>query len=311
MAGGWPQHQADPWQGGRRQRPAGRHPLGHRRRRGPEVRRRRVLRRADDPERSQCVGPGSGDPRPGRRLHDRRARSLAAGLRRRGLRHDPQRGRRSACPDLQCGLSRRPRPAAREGTARTHPGRDVRYRPAYRQPRPLPGRQGSPAGDAQARRGLVLLFQQFELAARAQAHDRPVALLSPRHDAHPGAGAHRGIFRAWRACRQRGDRRHHRLARNPRFAEDTAEPRPGDQSGEDRRGVLLPARPGPLVLDARAATDAVSSSRAQSGRSRVPDAAGRALPTHCLDDASLLACRSSCRPRCSTHPPRRSCRAAS
>ena len=38
---------------------------------------------------------------------------------------------------------------------------------------------------------------------------------------------------------------------------DPAEPRPGDEPGEDRRGVLLPAHPGPLVLDARAAADAV------------------------------------------------------
>ena len=39
--------------------------------------RRGVLRRADDPQRGQCVGPGGGDPGAGRRLHDRRARSLA------------------------------------------------------------------------------------------------------------------------------------------------------------------------------------------------------------------------------------------
>ncbi len=31
----------------------------------------------------------------------------------------------------------------------------------------------------------------------------------------------------------------------------------GDEPGEDRRCVLLPAHPGPLVLDARAAADAV------------------------------------------------------
>src|SRR4029077_18834556 len=57
--------------------------------------------------------------------------------------------------------------------------------------------------------------------------------------------------------RQRGDRWHHRLAGNPRPAENTAEPRSGDESGEDRRGVLLSARPGSVVRDARAATDAV------------------------------------------------------
>ena len=126
---------------------------------------------------------------------------------------------------LQRGLSRRPRPAAGEGAARAHPGRDVRHRPAHRQPRPVPGRQGSAAGDAQARRGLVLLFQQFELAARAQADDRPVALLSAGDDAHAGAGAHRGIFRAWRARRQRRDRRPHRLARHARAAARPAESR--------------------------------------------------------------------------------------
>ena len=40
----------------------------------------------------------------------------------------------------------------------------------------------------------------------------------------------------------------------PRIRENA---RSGDQSGEDRRGVLLPAHPGPVVLDARAAADAV------------------------------------------------------
>ena len=43
--------------------------------------RRGVLRRADDPQRGQRGGPAEGDPRPGRRLHDRRARPLAAGTR--------------------------------------------------------------------------------------------------------------------------------------------------------------------------------------------------------------------------------------
>ncbi len=46
-------------------------------------------------------------------------------------------------------------------------------------------------------------------------------------------------------------------ARNPRPAENTAKRQFGDQSREDRRGVLLFARPGPVVLDARAAADAV------------------------------------------------------
>lgn len=39
-----------------------RHPLGHRRRRCPEVRTRRVRRHPDETERGQCVGSGGGDP---------------------------------------------------------------------------------------------------------------------------------------------------------------------------------------------------------------------------------------------------------
>ena len=35
------------------------------------------------------------------------------------------------------------------------------------------------------------------------------------------------------------------------------QPQSGDEPGEDRRGVLLSSHPGPLVLDARSATDAV------------------------------------------------------
>ena len=35
---------------------------------------RGLLRRADDPQRGQCGGPGGGDPGAGRRVHDRRAR---------------------------------------------------------------------------------------------------------------------------------------------------------------------------------------------------------------------------------------------
>ena len=53
--------------------------------------RRRLLRRADDAQRAQCGGPDGGDQGAGRRLHDRRARSLAPGVGRLGLRHDPRR----------------------------------------------------------------------------------------------------------------------------------------------------------------------------------------------------------------------------
>ena len=52
--------------------------------------RRRLLRRADDPQRGQCGGPGGGDPGAGRRLHDRRARS------RRGRTRSPRPSPRSA-----------------------------------------------------------------------------------------------------------------------------------------------------------------------------------------------------------------------
>jgi NAD(P)-dependent dehydrogenase (short-subunit alcohol dehydrogenase family) len=71
-------------------------------------------------------------------------------------------------------------------------------------------------------------------------------------------GADRGIFRARRARGQCRDRRHHRLARNPGIAEEPEPPRSHHQSGQDRRGVLLPAHSGPVVLDARASAHAIS-----------------------------------------------------
>ena len=55
--------------------------------------------------------------------------------------------------------------------------------------------------------GSFFISQQLQLAARAQANDRTVALLSQGHDAHAGAGTHRGVLRARRARGQRGDRR--------------------------------------------------------------------------------------------------------
>ena len=71
-----------------------------------------------------------------------------------GVRHDPPRGRRSGRSDLQRRLPGRPRSSAGEGTARIHPGGDVRYRAAYRQPRAVSRCQGSAAGDAaEGRRG--------------------------------------------------------------------------------------------------------------------------------------------------------------
>ena len=77
------------------------------------------------------------------------------------------------------------------------------------------------------------------------------------HDAHAGAGAHRGILRVRRARGQRGDRRHHRLTRDPGDAEGSEPARSRDQSGQDRRGVLLPAHAGPFVLDPRASAHAI------------------------------------------------------
>ena len=121
---------------------------------------------------------GGGDPRAGRRLHDRRTRSRLAGFDRVGIRHDPPRGRRPRGAGLQRRLSRRPRSAARQGTARIRAGRDPRYGLHIACPRAVSRRQGGVAGDAQERPGLVLLLQQLELAARQEADDRPVAILS-------------------------------------------------------------------------------------------------------------------------------------
>ena len=126
-----------------------------------------------------------------------------------------ERGRRPACRGLQRRLPRGARPAAREGAAGAHPRRDVRDRAAHRQPRSVPGRQGGAARHAQARRGHLPHHQQLVVPARTQAHDRPVAVLPARDDAHAGAGADGGVFRAWRARGQRRDRRPDRLARDP------------------------------------------------------------------------------------------------
>ena len=114
--------------------------------------------------------------------------------------------------------------------------------------------------------GLVFLLQQLQFVARQEADDRAVAVLSPGADAHLGPGADRGIFRARRARRQHRHRRIDRLARQPRTAAQPEPPRPDHQPGQDRRGVLVPAHPGPVVLDARASAHAVcEQSRATDG----------------------------------------------
>ena len=74
-----------------------------------------------------------------------------------------------------------------------------------------------------------------------------------RDDAHPGPGADRGIFGARRARGQCRHRRADRLARHPRVAPRAGAARGRDQPRQDRRGVLLPAHAGPILLDARVA----------------------------------------------------------
>src|ERR1019366_2232765 len=105
--------------------------------------------------------------------------------------------------------------------------------------------------DAAERPWIVFDFQQLQLVAWPQAHDRAVAVLPERHDAHVGSGAYRGILRARRARGQRGDRWHHRLTRHQGDAEESEPARYDHQSGEDRRGVLVSPHAGPVVLDPR------------------------------------------------------------
>ena len=106
--------------------------------------------------------------------------------------------------------------------------------------------------------GVVLLLQQLELAARQQADDRPVAVLPAGDDAYPGAGADRGLLRAWRARRQHSHRWLDRFAGQPEL--------PRNQNRREfiinpvkiAEAYLVSAHPGPVVLDARTAADAVS-----------------------------------------------------
>ena len=83
---------------------------------------------------------------------------------------------------------------------------------------------------------------------RDTADDRAVALLSQGHDAHARAGADRGVLGAWRARRQH-DHRLDRFTRNARAPDRAEAARHRDESGEDRRRILLPPYAGSLVLD--------------------------------------------------------------
>src|SRR5579872_5994848 len=80
----------------------------------------------------------------------------------------------------------------------------------------------------------VLHQQQLKLAARSQANDRAVALLPKGHDAHAGAGTHRGVLRARRARGQRDHRWFDRLTRNSSAADGSEATRYRDESGKDR-----------------------------------------------------------------------------
>jgi hypothetical protein len=99
--------------------------------------------------------------------------------------------------------------------------------------------------------------------------------------------------------------RHHRFARHSRPAENTAKPQFGDEFGKDRRGVLLFAQSGSIVLDARAAIDAVldqaelSMARLREVSPGYPvachlfDTAWHAVdndPLHCQECAAPAAC---------------------
>src|SRR5581483_7663694 len=208
-------------------------------------------------QRGQREGAGRGDPRPGRLEQHRRARPRVRGVDQEGLRDDPRQLGRSRGAGLQRGLPRGPRPAARQGAARARAQRDLRRRAAHLLPRPLPGGQGGAARDAPARLRLVPDLQQRLVAAGTEAPDRAVPLLPAGADAHARPGAHRGVLGARRARRQRHHRRPHRLAGHPRAAARPAAARDRDEPGQDRGGLLVPAHPGPLLLDARPAAHAV------------------------------------------------------
>ena len=113
---------------------------------------------------------------------------------------------------------------------------------------------------AMRQKGSRIIFdqQQREFAARAQADDRAITLLSARYDAYPRSGPHRRIFRARRTRRQRDYRRPDRFTGNARAVDSSKAPRNRDESREDRGSVLLPAHPGQVVLDSRPPANALS-----------------------------------------------------
>src|SRR5258708_8699051 len=84
-----------------------------------------------------------------------------------------------------------------------------------------------------------------------------MALLSPGDDAHGGPGADRGIFGTWHPRRQGGEGRADRSGGRGGAAKGAQQSGQHHQPDEDRRGVLLSPHAGPLLLDARTATDAV------------------------------------------------------
>ena len=65
----------------------------------------------------------------------------------------------------------------------------------------------------------------------------------------------RGVFRARRPRRQRGHRRHDRFPGNASHGPCPAESRSADEPGQDRRGLLLPAHAGQVLLDPRTPVD--------------------------------------------------------
>src|SRR4030095_16048282 len=122
-------------------------------------------------------------------------------------------------------------------------------------------------------------FYQPVLAARPQAPHRTVPVLSSCDDAHAGAGADRGVFRARRARGQRRDRRPHRFAGPPGAPASPAKLRGRDESRQDRRGLLLPAHPGQVLLDARAPADAIFDQAELLGATTWGEVAGADLHT--------------------------------
>ena len=218
---------------------------------------RGLLHRADDAQRAQCGGPDGGDQGPGRRLHDRRARSRqsrswsrppslrsaarpaiprswstmraiskAATCRRRRSFWNTSRSRCSTPPSISraAGRSWSPRKSCRRCARR------ARARSSF------PTIRARCAGSKRMT-GQSLYYPRVMMRTLAQ-------VLTEEYSEH---GVHVANVVIDGTIDSPGT---HALPR-------ITEPRPGDEPGEDRRGVLLPAYPGPLVLDARAAADAV------------------------------------------------------